>query len=246
MRGCDLLSMERDMSLEDCNIVLLFLPFAYGGNPGTESGPKAIKEWLEKQNMLSKFTVYEFSLAYNETPNEYLKRIEHIFEKLVWNKFDRYYIFGGNHLSIFPIYSVLYKYEKSILTLDAHRDYYPGKDINHATFMKDLCSDNVTHIIGGCRDWEKHNQQHRTIKALKLQNGLLEDYVNNMEEIGFLDIDVDVMNDIDFPFYCCYLEKGIDLENVKRIINIAREKNVNTMPYLNICHTMIWNKMDLK
>ena len=114
---------------------IIFIPFAFGGNPATESGPKAVLRALNHNRILNtEFIV--LNQDFFDSAHSFLinceNKIMHLF-----CKYDKCCIVGGNHLSILPAYNLITSQKKNadILLLDAHRDYYPENSINHATFL---------------------------------------------------------------------------------------------------------------
>ena len=160
---------------------------------------------------------------FSESPKDYLCRVQQSIRD-AGSKYDRIVVLGGNHLSILPVYRWLYEYELlNIVTLDAHRDYYPEGSINHATFLKELGKKNTgKHYLVGARDFDKHAEKHScieeiTIDALKNNKSLIDG------GIGFLDIDLDVLDPNEFPWCGSTIDNGLTKEIVMSIIQYAVE-----------------------
>lgn len=211
------------------NDLIIFAPFAYGGNPASESGPKCLFDILKRKNEFDNVEMLYIEQKPDESAVKYLKKVEKLFSKCVIN-YNKIIYIGGNHLSVFPIYRYLYSLDRNrmIVTLDAHRDYYPEKRLNHATFMKYLPNvSHVEHVLIGVRDFNKHNEKHKTV--LVDTNYYKKKEMTKQKDISFLDIDIDVIDPVIFPWCGSTIDDGVNLQCVEQIILEAKQKGCYIM-----------------
>lgn len=197
--------------------IIYFAPFAFGGNPASESGPRCLQKLIRNDKTFEnvEFTLLEQEIT--ESPLQFLERIQFVLEKDM-NKYDRIVFIGGNHLSVLPMYRLLYSSSwcQGILTLDAHRDYYPDNKLNHATFFKELKKrDYLQHLLFGVRDYELHNENHEAIKVLSSD---YQELLKHDNKISFVDIDVDVLEPEEFSWCGSVINNGLSLIQIKEMI----------------------------
>ena len=136
---------------------IFLLPFAFGGNPACESGPRAAYNIIMDNFSPQKYSIFIIEQKINESPENYLLKVEDIFDKEVVDN-SKCCVIGGNHLSILPVYKHIIKSNllSNFLILDAHRDFYPQNDLSHSTFLKYISHDN-NFLLVGCRDKNKYH-----------------------------------------------------------------------------------------
>lgn len=200
---------------------IIFIPFAFGGNPASESGARCIKHVIDnnKDEIYAEKFCFEQNLE--ESPKNFLERLENNLKDII-KKYDKLILVGGNHLSILPLYRVLYQRDSKdvIITMDAHRDYYPDNNLNHASFLATLCNNkNTRHYLIGARDFDKHQEDHNAIEVL---NDDL--YKYQFSNITLLDIDVDVINPKIFPSCGCPIDGGFSFEAIIEDIRFCSDR----------------------
>lgn len=213
------------------NICFIFLPFAYYGNPSTESGPKNLKQYYFG-NLRSKYEPY-FNITVFEVENSY--DIKKLLGKELTSaigdtlkKFDLCFAFGGNHLSLLPVYQAFAEVEKSlVLSFDAHRDVYEAENkITHASFLRFLSLERKSKLIGiGYRDFfvhqdiEKFYDEQFSIFELKE----FENYLRGLEFLLFdsihLDFDLDVFDPHLFPYTPTKMSFGLDFTTTLNLLH---------------------------
>jgi len=192
-----------------------FLPFAFGGNPASQSGPRAILEYLQLNS--DEYICIEQTSV--ESAQQYLKRVYDTFLQTLTSG-DKHIIFGGNHLSIFPLYKYFYNVEGSIITMDAHCDTYCTDDISHASFLNYLeKNDKTEHFIVGARKNIDSVQKNITVIPF---TDVSVSKIHQSSSINLLDIDVDVLDPNTFAWCGSPCDGGITLEELLNIVNQYR------------------------
>lgn len=202
---------------------IFLLPFAFGGNPACESGPRAAYNIIMDNFSPQKYSIFIIEQKINESPENYLLKVEGIFDKEVVDN-SKCCVIGGNHLSILPVYKHIIKSNllSNFLILDAHRDFYPQNDLSHSTFLKYISHDN-NFLLVGCRDKNKHHSFIRNTKVI-----FKEDYKEllqiNMKKINMIDIDLDVIDESEFTSYSDYIPNGLSLNQIREIILLSKNR----------------------
>lgn len=205
---------------------LVYIPFAFGGNPAAESGPRCIKHIIDNNKIVFDADIFYFEQKINESPNRFLEILTYKLNKII-KKYDRLVLMGGNHLSILPLYRILYQRntKDTIITLDAHRDYYPENKLSHASFLSSLCkNDDTKHYLVGARDFERHQEQNDSIEILT--DDLSKHPISN---ITLLDIDVDVINPEIFPSCGSPIDGGLSYEKIKEYVRFCNKRGCKIM-----------------
>lgn len=195
----------------------IYIPFAYAGNPASESGPKAILSYLDKTELhgTKKLVLQQ---NFFESPMQFLVRVKNVVDQSIEEN-DSVVILGGNHLSIMPVYEYFYIKNSNILTLDAHRDYYPENEISHASFFSYITPSECIHYIVEIRDYIKHDN------IIDLPCG---QYPPSefLESVDYIDIDLDVLDPITFSWCGSALDNGLQLEDVSGLIRKCNKAKV--------------------
>ena len=203
--------------------MFIFIPFAFGGNPASESGPRAVYDYFTKKNIdgIKHSIIFEQTLY--ESAYQYMLRINKEIS-LILKNMKKNIIIGGNHLSLMPIYQLCYARQANILTLDAHRDYYPQDKLNHATFLKYISGCCKSHFLVGYRDTDQHNQIHPNITALK---NFKHNIINT--KIDYLDIDIDVLDPYIFPWCGSAIDNGMSLIELMKMVDFFSTSGCNLL-----------------
>lgn len=200
--------------------MFVFLPFAFGGNPASESGPRAICSFLQLEP--KKYICIEQTSK--ESAQQYLKKVYDILCPLLKTE-KKLIIIGGNHLSILPVYAYFYNYDSTVVTLDAHCDFYPEKGLNHANFMRYLNNkNNTSHYILGARENIQSINMYKHIKAVPI-NSFCELYNTHRKPVNFLDIDLDVIDPEIFNWCGSPSDNGASIEEVLNVVNQYKKNN---------------------
>lgn len=205
---------------------IILIPFAYGGNPGTESGPRAILDKLMDAPIYDSIDIVTLQMDFTESPNSFLQRcIDAII--CIIHSHNKCCFIGGNHLSIYPVYLALttIKKQMNIIVADAHRDYYPSDEITHASFLSRIPYSKTRLYFYGARDFHLHSKMLENARIIN------ENYEQKLQiqNVDFLDIDVDVFDDAYFPYYCDFIPHGISKEKIVRLIDYAKERECKVM-----------------
>lgn len=204
-------------------ILFLFIPLAFRGNPGSESGPRALKKYLEKNLQ------YDFSMRvlffYKTLELDIkisIKTFFHLLEEEVktnYHDYDNIFVIGGNHLSIYPILN--YSLEKgNILSFDAHLDNYSKDDLNHGSFLNYLNFNKNFYYIYGLRD----NNQNQEVNVMLID--INEIKYNNYSHC---DIDLDVLDPDQFPYVGDRISNGISISDFKSILMKLNFKEIRVI-----------------
>lgn len=231
------------MKLENA---FVFLPFAYGGNPATESGPRAFYDWILNNNPFDNMQLFMCEQSVEESALAYLNRVEKDFANILSINFNKTIVFGGNHLSLLPIYKQFYSNAKNILTLDAHRDYYPENSLNHATFLKFLYHPNILHIIAGVRDDKHHKETHPNITYIHPAEFHLVFNMFSSISLDYIDIDLDVLDSGTVSSFCCPIEGGLQWKQVMQVVNFAKINGCNCISFSEYIPYWDTNQRDLQ
>lgn len=199
---------------------VVFFPFAFGGNPATASGPRCIHQLLSDLKTSADLLIFE--QQFEESAKDYLSRLQTQLGLIIDNS-SIVIVIGGNHLSTLPVYKLIYGSSKSIITLDAHRDYFPQDEINHATFLRQVESNKCKHILLGARDFHLHSCTHANICSPPETDFSFIDHFLE-KKVDYLDIDVDVIDPTIFSWCGSVLDGGYSIEDVLRIIEYSKEK----------------------
>lgn len=226
-------------------IAFVFLPLAFNGPCISESGPKVMEFFLKKNNYQGDY--YMFSLKWNESPKEYNERVLKELEKIE-KQYSKILIFGGNHLSLLPVYELTETLSYNSLTLDAHRDYLLNDGmITHGSFLRFIKRKKVKRYILGFRDEIKKEDEYKffdkEISAEVIVN-------NNMtipkDNIIFVDIDVDVLDESIFPFTSCKKENGISLKKLYEILEFIDISNIKILSFSEYAYVLDKEKKGLE
>ena len=203
---------------------IFFFPISFGGNPSSESGPRAVYNEIKNSDDFKDCELLLIEPKIDESPKSYLAKINMLLNHILDKCDSKCCIIGGNHLSILPVYQFIVDKNNAanILVLDAHRDYYPQAELNHATFLSFVKKTYNKILLVGCRDNGNHScildkcdviyrSKYNSTNQLSLDN------------IDFLDIDLDVIDDKDFSSYSDYLENGLSIKDVKDLICFSKE-----------------------
>lgn len=197
---------------------LVFIPFAFGGNPASESGPRCIKHKIEKDKIEIDADIFCYEQSIDESPRDFLDQITYNLKDII-RKYEKLVVVGGNHLSILPLYRLLYQRNSKdvIITMDAHRDYYPEKSLSHASFLATLGkNENKKHYLIGARDLDNHQEINNAIEILS--DDLFKHQFGN---ITLLDIDVDVIDPVIFPSCGSPIDGGFSFEAIKEWVRFC-------------------------
>lgn len=227
-------------------IAYVFIPFAYNGPCISESGPKVMHYELEKY--YDSKDMFQYELKLNETPIQYLNRI---YKNVVYlNSFyDRVIIFGGNHLSLLPIYQIAEDLCYNSITFDAHRDYLKNNGkITHASFLRYVRRGNSKKYILGFRDYindvDKYKYFSKEISANYLKTKNLDVKIPN--EIKFIDIDVDFFDPAIFPYTNCKKDNGFSVNEMFEILKIVSLKDIKILSFSEYVNILDNNKNGIK
>lgn len=173
-----------------------------------------------------------FSLNWNESPKEYNERVLIELEKIE-KKYSKILIFGGNHLALLPVYKLTEDLSYNSLTLDAHRDYLLNDGmLTHGSFLRFIKKEKSKRYILGFRDEikkeDKYNFFDKEISAATIMNKKLD--IPN-ENLKYIDIDVDVLDETIFPFTSCKKDNGISLNKLYEILDYI---NISNIKFLSI------------
>lgn len=211
-------------------IAYIFIPFAYNGPCVSESGPRVMQFEISKR--YGNQDMYLHELQWNETPEQYIRRVyDSIFD--LAKKYEKLLIFGGNHLSLLPVYQLAEKLQFNSITFDAHRDYIKSRGlITHASFLRYINGQSSKKYILGYRDEIKEEDKYyffnNEISAKQLKEDNLR--VSIEEDINFLDIDMDFFDETIFPYTYCKKKNGFSLDDFKIIIN---QLNLDKMKFIS-------------
>lgn len=206
-------------------LLFLFIPLAFRGNPGSESGPRALKIYLEKNLQYDLSTQVLFTYKTLEVDvDSSVKNFFHILEETVkinYNDYDNIFVIGGNHLSIYPILN--YSLTKgNIISFDAHLDNYSRCDLNHGSFLNYLNFNKNIYYIYGLRD----NNQNQTENVTVID-------VNEIQYYHYThcDIDLDVLDPNDFPYVGNRISNGISIGDFKGILARLNFKEIRVISF---------------
>lgn len=212
------------------SIAYIFIPFAYNGPCVTESGPKVMQFEINKK--YGNKDMFSFELQWYETPADYMSRV---YENILClaKKYEKLIIFGGNHLSLLPIYQAAEKFHYNSVTFDAHRDYIRSKGmITHASFLRYVESHSSKKYILGFRDYireeDKYDFFDDEISAKQLKENKMKLNIEN--NIDFIDIDVDFFDENIFPYTYCKKENGFSMDEFDVIIS---QLNLNNLKFIS-------------
>lgn len=196
-------------------IKYLFFPFAFNGPCVTQLGPLVLEYELKKTINASKLLLIK--QKFTESHFAWMKRFKNIFFNSLQSN-DLVVIFGGNHLSILPIYEVTNSLGYTSITLDAHRDYNnTNNELTHGSFFRYLKkTGNLAYLIGyrdTTKDIFSYFDQEINITEAKKEKIK----INNENNI-FLDIDVDVFDPTIFPYTECKINNGLSYNNFNKIL----------------------------
>ena len=200
---------------------LVYIPFAFGGNPASESGPRCIKHIIENDKIGIDADIFYYEQHIDESPRLFITQLTYNLIDII-KKYEKLVVLGGNHLSILPLYRVLYQRDSKdvIITMDAHRDYYPENNLSHASFLATLSkNENTKHYLIGVRDLDRHQEINNAIKIL--EDDLCKYQFSN---ITMLDIDVDVINPEIFPSCGSPIDGGFSFEEVKKCVRFCNDR----------------------
>lgn len=204
---------------------IFFLPFSFGGNPSSASGPRAVYDEINKRLSFQDCVLYLLEPQIDESPKSYLDKITALLKRVLDDCESKCCIIGGNHLSILPVYQYVVDVnnEANILVLDAHRDYYPQNELNHATFLSYVGKKYHKIVLVGCRDNNKHSCTLNRCEVIYRSNYTS---INQLEfeTVDFLDIDLDVIDESEFSSYSDYLENGLSIKEVSDFIGFSKIK----------------------
>ena len=218
-------------------IAYIFIPFAYNGPCVTESGPKVMQFEISKR--YGNKDMYMFELKWNETPKDYMSRVYENILCLI-QKYDRLIMFGGNHLSLLPVYWIAEAMQFNSVTFDAHRDYIKSKGlITHASFLRYIKGHKNGRYIVGFRDQIRDDDNYDffdlEISAEVLKESKLE--LEIKKSIQFLDIDVDFFDENVFPYTYCKKPNGFTMDEFQKItkqLDLESLKIISVSEYIQI------------
>lgn len=212
-------------------LAYIFIPFAYNGPCVTESGPKVMQFELTKRYGNKNMFLYE--LGWNESPSDYMSRV---YENILClsKKYDRLIIFGGNHLSLLPVYQVADDLLLNSVTFDAHRDYIQSNGlITHASFLRYIKNHTSTKYILGFRDSinkeDAYNFFDNEYSASYLKSHDLNFCIK--KNIHFIDIDVDFFDENVFPYTYCKKENGFSMMDFEKIIHQIKLQDLKIISF---------------
>ncbi len=214
------------------DICFLFLPFSARGSPSAESGPKSalhyfkskLRQYLCNTGINAETEVF----SYNDEINAetYLDKIyEYLQEN--YKKYELIIIFGGNHLSVYPVYRFLLNEPGNlIINLDAHRDIYKTDgQLTHASFIRYVEINEESQLINyGYRDFLNCENESlfysKTFSVFEYKEFM--EYLSDMEidlyRNVYLDIDVDVFDPSIFPYSATNMSMGISLDSTQNLL----------------------------
>lgn len=200
---------------------IVVAPFAFGGNPSTASGPRAIESLLRQDSRFSQVNIRTIDQQLTESPIEYLYRLEALIEKTLASH-KRCCILGGNHLTSYPAHNHFAKLNPPGMSvvLDAHCDNYPSSSLLHSSFLSFLVSSKYQLGLIGARDGQGKSAQSQGIDSLTIDNLLQRVYKDN-QIVNLVDIDVDVLDDSEFSSYCDFIPNGLTLQDINVVIDAA-------------------------
>ena len=202
--------------------IIVFIPFAFEGNPASASGPKCIRELISCNPFFQNTKTVTTEQSYSESAKDYLSRVRGLLCDYT-KSYNQVIVIGGNHLCMLPLYQEIYNKGGGIITLDAHRDYYPESSINHATFLKEVSSVKCRHLLLGVRDYKNHSCEHPTAKsAYKVNSSDLGLFFHN-STIDYLDIDIDVLDPTLFCWCGSPIDNGYTIDETKEFISYAKQ-----------------------
>lgn len=227
------------------SIAYVFIPSSYNGPCISESGPKVFEYILKKNNYTGDY--FPYYLKWNETTENYMKRVLHGVKKII-KKYDKIIIFGGNHLSLLPIYKLTEPIKYNSITFDAHRDYlYNDGMITHGSFLRYINRKKTKRVIIGYRDninsENKYNFFDEEISSEQVNNNQC-DY--DFGEIKYIDIDVDVFDKRIFPYTVCAMDNGITIKKIKEIFSNISIKDVKILSFSEYAYVLDNKKAGLK
>lgn len=153
---------------------------------------------------------------------------------------------GGDHsITYANVYNLAKYINKSIIVFifDAHHDcrntlYMLDSDINHANFVRKLLKiNNIANIIQiggrGIRSMAQMytNEKLIQISSQKISLELLKETVNNVlkkypNSVGYISIDLDVIDPIQFPYVDFPVAGGIHVDVVNKLIEYLYKSNL--------------------
>ena len=223
-------------------IAYVFIPCSYNGPCITESGPKVFEHVLQKNNYDGDY--YSFSLKWDESLCKYMERITNDLKEIV-KSHDKIIVFGGNHLSLIPVYNIAGTLNYNSLTLDAHRDYlYNDGLITHGSFIRFLKKSNSKKFLLGFRDNAKDKYEffEREISSIQY----MKDRSIKLNNIKYIDIDVDVFDKKLFPYTVCAMDKGIQISHLFEIFENVEAKNVKILSFSEYAYVLDKKKKGLR
>lgn len=113
-------------------------------------------------------------------------------------------ILGGNHLSSVLVYECFYKHNSSIMTLNAHIDYYPENEISYASLFSYIKPIECTHFIVGICGYKIQNNKQDKIFDLLCSKYLLIELLKTANYLA-----LDVLDPITFGWCASALDKGL-------------------------------------
>ena len=193
------------------------IPFAYNGPCGSIQGAGQLYNYLFNH----KYNDRIFYQHFKQSSYDYL---EEIYKYFSLNDMRKSVIFGGNHLSVFPIHRFAAEKNYCVIILDAHRDCYDSdEDMNHGNFLKFI--DNNQLYIYGYRDFMNEfmiiNQNIRFFR--KDEKEIFVNTILDLKSKGmrfYLDIDFDVIDPMYFSATSCPIAGGLLEDDILEIIDI--------------------------
>ncbi len=228
------------------NIAYVFIPFAYNGPCVTESGPKVMQFEINKR--YGNKDMYMYELEWDETPKDYMNRVYENILQLI-QKYDKLIIFGGNHLSLLPVYWIAETLQFNSVTFDAHRDYIKSKGlITHASFLRYVKGHTTSRHIVGFRDQIEEDNKYdffdSEVSAETLKESGLE--LKIKEPIRFLDIDVDFFDENVFPYTYCKKPNGFTMDEFQRIIRQLDLESLKIISFSEYIQILDYNKIGVE
>ena len=225
-------------------IAYVFIPCSYNGPCITESGPKVFEYVLKKNNYEGDYFV--FNLEWNESLNRYMIRICKEL-KIIIKKYDKIVVFGGNHLSLLPVYNATSSVHYNTLTLDAHRDYlYNDGMITHGSFLRYVKKNNTKHYLLGYRDNVDKKDLYDFFDKEISSNELKKENNFKFQNIKYIDIDVDVLDKKIFPYTVCAMDNGILIKHLKQIFKNNSIQDVKILSFSKYAYVLDTKKRGLK
>jgi len=209
-------------------VAFVFIPNSYNGPCISENGPKVLEFILKKNSYDGDY--YMFNLEWKESLENYMKRIKAELKKIIENH-EKVIVFGGNHLSLLPVYNSTNELKYNSLTLDAHRDYlYNDGLITHGSFLRFLDKNKVKRYIIGFRDKISSENEYDIFEKEVSATQFKKNNSITCESIKYLDIDIDVLDKKIFPYTVCATNNGL---SIKQLLNILELKELNDVKVLS-------------